>query len=313
MILALDIGGTAVKLGLVDQAGTVHARSTADVCFDGYRTPVFDTVLAAARRFLREMGTSVEGAAVSATGQIDTVRGTVIGTNGKIPGYEGTALKAGLEDALGVETWALNDANAAVLGECFTGRARGLRDVVMVTLGTGVGGGIVSGGRLLDGRLGIGGELGHFPLYAEGIPCACGLRGCYENYASVTALIRRCEEATGWLGLTGRMIFERAEEGDERIRQALDAWVQDVAAGICGLVHLLNPEMVLIGGGVSVQEDLLIRPLRDQVLRQVMPRFREGLRVERALLGNDAGLIGAVRFWLDCRERETLRNGDEAL
>ena len=299
MILALDIGGTAVKLGLVDRQGTIYQKAIADVAFDGYRTPIFTTVVSAARRFLVENAVKPEGIAVSATGQVETETGVVIGTNGKIPNYEGTRLKEGLEEAFGVTACALNDANAAVLGECFTGRAQGLKNVVMVTLGTGVGGGVVVDGKILGGQRGIAGELGHFPLYADGISCACGLRGCYENYASTAALIRRCEEKTGQIGLTGMTVFERAEAADQDVLTVLHEWIRDIAAGLCGLVHLFNPEMVLIGGGVSAQEELLIRPLREEVFTRTMPRFREHLRLEKASLGNDAGLVGAVRFWLD--------------
>ena len=305
MILAVDIGGTAVKFGLVDREGTIHRKASADVAFDGYRTPIFTTVVTAARRFLEQEQVQPEGIAVSATGQVDTETGTVIGTNGKIPNYEGTRLKAGMEEAFETETWALNDANAAVLGECFTGRARGLKNVLLVTLGTGVGGGVVVNGKILEGRWGIAGELGHFPLYADGLPCTCGLQGCYENYASTTALIRRCEERTGQSGLNGRMIFERAASGEKDYCAVLDEWIRDIAAGICGLVHIFNPEMVLIGGGVSAQKELLIQPLRKEVLSRIMPRFRENLRVERASLGNDAGLVGAVRYWLDRKETGT--------
>ena len=305
MILAVDIGGTAVKFGLVNREGTIHRKASADVAFDGYRTPIFTTVVTAARRFLEQEQVQPEGIAVSATGQVDTETGIVIGTNGKIPNYEGTRLKAGMEEAFGAETWALNDANAAVLGECFTGRARGLKNVLMVTLGTGVGGGVVVNGKILEGRWGIAGELGHFPLYADGLPCTCGLQGCYENYASTTALIRRCEERTGQSGLNGRMIFERAASGEKDYCAVLDEWIRDIAAGICGLVHIFNPEMVLIGGGVSAQKELLIQPLRKEVLSRIMPRFRENLRVERASLGNDAGLVGAVRYWLDRKETGT--------
>ncbi len=302
MILALDIGGTAVKLALADRKGNLYQKTSADVAFDGYRTPIFVTVREAARRFLGEC--HPEGIAVSATGQVETETGVIIGTNGKIPNYEGTRLKAGLEEAFGAETWVLNDANAAVLGECFTGKAQGLKNVLMVTLGTGVGGGVVVDGKILEGRRGIAGELGHFPLYADGLPCPCGLRGCFENYASTTALIRKCTEKTGLDRLDGRTIFEKAEAGDEIFLDVLHAWIRDIAAGISGLVHIFNPEMVLLGGGVSAQEDLLIRPLREEVLSHTMPRFRENLRVERASLGNDAGMAGAVRYWLDRKEQK---------
>lgn len=303
MILSIDIGGTAVKLGLVDRQGVIHARCEASVCYDGYETPILTTVIREAQAFLAREGVQVEGAGVSATGQVDDRQGAVIGTNGKIPHYEGAQLKRGLEAALGVPVFALNDANAAALGECFAGRARGVSNVLMITLGTGVGGGIVLGGKIFGGTRGIAGELGHFTLYQDGVPCPCGKRGCFESYAATTALVRRAKEATGEPSLDGRSIFARAGAGDAVMLSVLDAWIDDIAAGISGLVHIFNPEMVLIGGGVSAQEELLIAPLRERVLAQVMPRFAEGLRIEAATLSNDAGLIGAAKFYMDCAQQ----------
>lgn len=299
MILSIDIGGTAVKLGLVDRQGAIHARHEASVCFDGYATPILTTVIREAQAFLAREQAQIEGVGVSATGQVDDRQGVVIGTNGKIPHYEGAQLKRDLEAALGVPVYALNDANAAALGECFTGRARGMDNVLMITLGTGVGGGIVLGGRIFGGTRGIAGELGHFTLYQDGIPCPCGKRGCFESYAATTALVRRAQEATSETALDGRAIFARTAAGDPVIRAALNGWIDDIAAGISGLVHIFNPQMVLIGGGVSAQEELLIAPLRQRVLSLVMPRFTEGLRIEAATLSNDAGLIGAAKFYMD--------------
>jgi len=172
--------------------------------------------------------------------------------------------------------------------------------VLMITLGTGVGGGIVIGGKIFGGTRGIAGELGHFTLYQDGVPCPCGKKGCYESYAATTALVRRAKEATGEAELNGRIIFERAHRGDSVMLGVLDSWIDDIAAGITGLVHIFNPQMVLIGGGVSAQEELLIRPLREKVLATAMPRFGEGLQVESATLANDAGLIGAAKFFMDC-------------
>ena len=116
-----------------------------------------------------------------------------------------------------------------------------------------------------------------------------------EEYASTTALIARAERQTGRTGWNGRMIFEGAAQGDPLLRLALDGWLDDVAAGVTGLVHIFNPELVLIGGGVSAQEELLLNPLRARVLAGVMPRFAEGLHIERAMLGNNAGMIGAAK------------------
>ena len=300
MILSIDIGGTAVKMGLVDHAGAIHARHEASVCFDHYQTPILTTVIREAQAFLARESAQIEGIGVSATGQVDDRAGAVIGTNGKIPHYEGAQIKRDMEAAFGVPVFALNDANAAALGECFAGRAKGVQNVLMVTLGTGVGGGIVLGGKIFGGTRGIAGELGHFTLYQNGPRCPCGKRGCFESYAATTALVRRAKEATGEADMNGRIVFSRAADGDQAMLAVLSAWIDDIAAGISGLVHIFNPQMVLIGGGVSAQEALLIAPLRERVLRSVMPRFAECLQLEAATLGNDAGMIGAARFYLDC-------------
>ena len=304
MILSIDIGGTAVKMGLVDHEGAIHARHEASVCFDHYQTPILTTVIREAQAFLARESAQIEGIGVSATGQVDDRAGAVIGTNGKIPHYEGSQIKRDMEAAFGVPVFALNDANAAALGECFAGRAKGVQNVLMVTLGTGVGGGIVLGGKIFGGTRGIAGELGHFTLYQDGPRCPCGKRGCFESYAATTALVRRAKEATGEADMNGRIVFSRAADGDQAMLAVLSAWIDDIAAGISGLVHIFNPQMVLIGGGVSAQEALLIAPLRERVLRSVMPRFAECLQLEAATLGNDAGMIGAARFYLDCVRQE---------
>jgi len=299
MILGIDIGGTAVKMGLLDREGNIHARHEASVCFDNYKTPILTTVVREAEKFTSASGETIEGIGVSATGQVDVRTGVVIGTDGKIPGYEGSPVKQTLEEAFDVPAWVLNDANAAVLGECAAGAGKGVDNVIMVTLGTGVGGGVVSDGKLLNGGRGIAGEIGHFTLYQNGPVCTCGKRGCYENYASSRALVKACIDATGRADLDGRMIFEAAEQRKQPYCDVLDRWLDDVAAGITGLVHIFNPGLVLVGGGVSTQEKLLIEPLRRRVLTGVMPRFSEGLRLERAALGNDAGMIGAVNYCLE--------------
>ena len=302
MILCADIGGTSVKLGLCDQNGTLHATAEASVSFDNYQTPIIDTVIAASRAFLAEHACALSGIGVSATGQVDSRLGAVIGTNGKIANYEGTNIKARMEEAFSVPCEVLNDANAALLGEVFCGGAQDAQNVVMLTLGTGVGGGVLVEGRLLTGHRGIAGEMGHFTLYQNGIPCPCGKKGCYESYASTTALLRAAEEATGESGLNGRILFERVQHGDKTLSAVLDHWLDDVAAGITGLLHMFNPELILIGGGVSRQEELLLQPLRRRVLAGAMARFTEDLRIERAQLGNDAGLLGAAKFYLDIHQ-----------
>lgn len=298
-LLTIDIGGTSAKMALMDEQGVISQRTEIPTCVNNYEVPILDLVKEGAKAFLAETKTTIQGIGVSAAGQIDTDKGIVAGTNGRIPHYEGSEIKKEMEALFGVPCWVLNDANAAALGECFTGRARGHKNVLMATLGTGVGGGIVINGQVFGGTRGFAGEIGHFTLYQDGIPCPCGKIGCFEMYASTLALVRKAGEVTGESDLNGRIIFDRAGKGDQTMLKVLDAWMDDIAAGLGGLVHIFDPEMILIGGGVSTQEELLMKPLRRKIIAGVMPRYGEGLQIETATLGNDAGCIGAGKFWLD--------------
>lgn len=301
--LGVDIGGTAVKLGLVDENGRVLRRAERNVSFDGYKTPILDTVQRAIRDFLAEDAPELAGIGVSATGQIDSRRGVVAGTCGNFPGWIGVAIKGTLERAFGLPVTVANDANCMLLGEVWAGAARGYTDVVGVTLGTGVGGGILTGGRLLEGARGLGGELGHFRLHAlDGVACTCGAIGCYERYAATTALVRGAQRM-GLDAPDGRTIFEAAAAGDARTQAVLNHWINEIAQGLAGLVHIFNPQLILIGGGVSAQQALLIDPLAEKVRASIMPAFAEGLEVKAAALQNDAGLVGAVYYFRKMHER----------
>lgn len=295
--LGVDIGGTAVKLGLVDDTGRVLRRAERSVSFDGYKTPILDTVQAAIRDFLGSHDVpKLEGIGVSATGQIDS-RGVVAGTCGNFPGWIGVDIKGTLEREFGLPVTVANDANCMVLGEVWVGAAKGYTDVIGVTLGTGVGGGIITGGRLLEGARGLGGELGHFRLHAlDGVACTCGAIGCYERYAATTALVRGAQKM-GLDAPDGRAIFEAAAAGNARTLAVLNDWISEIAQGLAGLVHIFNPQLILIGGGVSAQQELLIDPLAAQVCKSVMPAFTEGLEIKAAALQNDAGLVGAVYYF----------------
>ena len=302
--LGVDIGGTAVKLGLVDETGRVLRRAERSVSFDGYKTPILDTVQRAIRDFLAEDAPELAGIGVSATGQIDSRRGVVAGTCGNFPGWIGVAIKDTLERAFGLPVTVANDANCMLLGEVWAGTARGYTDVVGVTLGTGVGGGILTGGRLLEGARGLGGELGHYRTHAlDGVDCTCGAKGCWERYAATTALVRAAQEKNpDWKD--GRAIFAAAEAGSETVLALLDHWTDEIAQGLAGMVHIFNPQLILIGGGVSAQQKLLIEPIAAKVKASVMPAFAEGLEVRAAQLHNDAGMVGAVYYFRQTMEKE---------
>ena len=209
--------------------------------------------------------------------------------------------EAELEKTFGLPVTVANDANCMTLGEVWVGGAKGYTDVIGVTLGTGVGGGILTGGRLLEGARGLGGELGHFRTHAlNGVFCTCGASGCWERYAATTALVRGAQPRNPkWKD--GRAIFESAHAGDPTILALLDDWTDEIAQGLAGMVHIFNPQLILIGGGVSAQQELLIDPVAKKVRASVMPAFAEGLEIRAAQLHNDAGMVGAVYYFRQSR------------
>lgn len=296
--LGIDIGGTAVKLGLVDETGTVLDRAERSVSFDSYRTPILDTVQAAAADFTAGRRETLCGIGVSATGQIDSRRGIVAGTCGSLPGWVGAPIRDRLEADYHLPVTVANDANCMCLGEVWVGAARGCTDVIGITIGTGIGGGILTGGRLLEGTRGLGGEMGHYRTHAlDGVPCTCGAKGCWERYASTTALVRAAKAMDPTL-VDGRTIFAAAQAGRCDVLDLLDHWMDEIAQGLAGMVHIFNPQRILVGGGVSAQNTLLIQPLERKVKAAVMPAFAEGLTLTAAALQNDAGLVGAVYYLL---------------
>jgi glucokinase len=302
--LGIDVGGTSCKLGLITPSGSIIASKEYSVSFDHYQTPILETVLRSAELFLGENESLVPelaGIGISATGQINVHSGTVVGTAGHLPNYLGSAFKEEFEQRYHLPVHVINDANSVAVAEQWLGRAKGYRHAIILTLGTGVGGGVIVDSHILNGQIGIAGELGHISIKKDGPLCTCGNHGCFENYASTTALLRLVREhysethlAVAPEEINGKIIFAEAAAGNEVIRKLLDQWISDIACGIVNLVHIFNPQIVVIGGGVSSQEELLIQPLREKVFAQVMPRFRDALQLEAASLKNDAGMIGAI-------------------
>lgn len=303
--LGVDIGGTAVKIGLATGEGKILCKQTYDVAFDGYKTPILETVLKSASAFLQSQQTDascLKAIGVSATGQINTRTGTVVGSAGHIENYLGAEIAKGFEGLFGRPVTVLNDANSVALAEHWIGGAKGCSDVLVVTIGTGVGGGVITSGQLLGGKIGIAGELGHFMINNDGAACSCGNRGCYELYASMSALVRQVRAQLSDLPysataeeVNGKQIFAWFWAGDAQIVEIVDRWIGYIADGLIGLTHIFNPEIILLGGGVSNEGEAFLRLVRGKVFAGLMPRFAQDLRLEAATLGNDAGLIGAVR------------------
>ena len=298
--IGVDIGGTSIKLGIVSSDGEVLARKESIYTDNNDGKSVMQSIVDSIRELLEEQKRNISdfsGIGVCAAGCINSNTGSVMKNGGNVPGWSHTEVCSILRDEFGLPCSLANDANCAVLGEFWKGAAQGAMNVVGITIGTGVGGGVITNGRLLEGAHGYAGELGHFPTHAGGKKCLCGLRGCYERYASTSALIRKAVTEDPDLK-SGRVLFSAAESGDKHALALLDEWIEEIAYGIAGLVHVFDPQLVLIGGGVSAQEKLLIDPLRKKVLSMIMPDFADELEFRRAELGNDAGMIGAVYYLL---------------
>ena len=313
--LAADIGGTAVKCGLISEEGHVLLKTEAPVDFDQYQTPILESALRTAEKLLREAcgGDAAEntsapelakrleigGIGICAKGMIDKTNGVVAGSGGHLPGYVGSRFKEAFEERFALETRVINDANSAAVAEMWTGRAAGCRNAVVVTIGTGIGGGIIADGRILEGGRGFAGEIGHMTIQKDGPLSSCGNPGTFEDYASTGALRRRVCEALTAAGkktenISGREIFALAEEGDKLIRSVIREWISDIAVGLVNLVYVFDPEIIVIGGGVSHQKKWLLDPLRETVKERLLPLYAERFRLEPAVHENDAGMIGAV-------------------
>lgn len=305
--LGIDIGGTAVKMGIVDETGSLLISGEAPVAFDHYDTPILQTVLKESEIFLNKNNIRPDdlyGIGISATGQIDAKNGIVAGSGGNIRNWEGSNLKDAFMKKYHLPVTVINDANCVALGEKWTGSAKNAKDVIVLTIGTGLGGGIIVNDQILLGHSGFGGEIGHFSIHKEGAACTCNNKGCFEQYASMTALVNsvikyyetKDPEHISTYPINGKSIFDSVKKGNEVITRIVDAWIHDISAGIVSLVHIFNPELIIIGGGVSVQEELFIAKLRNEVMENVMPNFRTNLDLRAAMLGNNAGIIGAVYY-----------------
>jgi len=281
-ILTLDVGGTAIKSALIDEQGTLiqerETQSGADI----------EAMIRAMTEVAQSYG-AYSAVGVSMTGQVDGRTGHVVFCSDQEEGWTGTPVAQRLQARLNCPVVIENDANAAALGEARFGAGQGVRDFLCVTLGTGIGGGLILDGRLYTGSRGIAGEIGHMPIHAGGERCRCGLRGCYEHYASTTALVRAARAVDPALE-NGRMVFER-REGDERLQAVVDRWIEEIAYGLVALMHTLNPARIALGGGVMGQAYILER-LRTLVPRQLMLHYRS-VELVRAQLGYRAGLYGA--------------------
>ncbi len=305
----VDVGGTNIKIGLVDIKGAIIADNSIKTDKNKDYKGILEDIVADLRLLCEKAGVDyhdIGGIGLGVPGVVDSRTGTV--SYSANLGWRDVPLVHGLEVASGIRTEAANDANCAAWGEYKFGSSRSMDNAILVTLGTGVGSGIIIDGKLFDGVASAGGEAGHMIIVKDGKQCNCGLKGCWERYASATALIEQTEEAMKKYPdsllhdvvkengkVSGRTAFIAAERGDKAAREVVENYIDYIATGLINLGNIFHPNAIVIGGGVSNEGPALIEPLEEKVNSGLLAsEHNPKVRIIGASLGNKAGIIGAA-------------------
>ena len=292
--LGVDLGGTNIAVGVVDEDNRIVSRVSTPTALPRPADAIAASIAEACIKAIGEAGIEREDIVSVGVGTPGAVNSSGIVENDANLGFVNTPLRDMIYDLLKIKTFIGNDANCAALGEQVAGAGRGTKNFIMVTLGTGVGGGIVMDGKLLTGVNGAAGEIGHMVIDYEGIPCQCGRIGCFEQYASASALARFALERN--LDVKGaRDVFDLAQTGNLIAAEVLDSYFDYLSTGIANLINIFQPEMIAIGGGIAEQGESLLEPLMKKVEDKRYTKYSKNQTVITvATLGNNAGIIGAA-------------------
>lgn len=308
--IGIDLGGTNIVAGVVNEAYEIVAKASCKTACPRSAQEIMDDMARVTLEAVGKAGinlTEAEWIGVGSPGVVDSEEGVVIYAN-NLKFYD-IPMREELENRLGRRVYIGNDANAAAYGEFMAGAAKGTKSAVAVTLGTGVGGGVIIDSKIYTGFNFAGAELGHMALVAGGRPCTCGRKGCFEAYASATALIDFTKEAMQahpeskmWelcggdiTQVSGRTAFDGMRAGDPAAKAVTDMYIGYFAEGIMSIINIFQPEIVCVGGGISKEGDLLLDPVRKLQEAEGYSRFcRKSTKIVTATLGNDAGVIGAA-------------------
>lgn len=307
MRIGIDLGGMSIKAGLVDDDYNIVYKQTAPTVITEGSERLCADIAELVMQVAAKSSEKVESIGIGVPGDVDKVTGRVIYCN-NIP-LADVDLAGELEKKTGIPTFINNDANVAALGEVLAGAAREFSDAVMVTIGTGVGCGIVMNNKIYLGCNGAAGELGHHIIEVDGLACSCGRRGCFELYASATALIRMTREemqknkaskmweiAGDLDGANGKTAFDAYRAGDESGILVVNKFIKYLAAGLVNTVNIFQPEALILGGGISKEGEFLTNLLSPIIERERYSRGKIQTKLLIAELGNDAGIIGASQL-----------------
>ncbi|NLL70768.1 MAG: ROK family protein [Epulopiscium sp.] len=297
-VIVLDIGGTSIKYGIISEKGNVlfHDETPTEAKKGG--AYLMGKVEELVSSLLQKEPTAV-GIGISTAGQVDPITGIITFANENLPGWTGMPVKTNLENRFHLPAFVENDVNAAALGELWMGAGKGVKNMLCLTVGTGVGGAIIINGQVYHGATGSAGEFGHLLIKKDGLLCNCGQKGCFEQYASTGAMVRyvkkRYEEQgiDSFDAVNGKWIFQQAAEGDKICQEGIDYMIDHLASGIATLVHIFNPSLIVIGGGISGQGKPLLERIQQKVEEYIMPSYGPPLTLTFATCGNQAGMLGA--------------------
>ncbi|MGN0688469.1 MAG: ROK family protein [Oscillospiraceae bacterium] len=308
--IGIDIGGTNIACGVVNENCEIIARSKVKTNIPRPYAEILADIKQAVRLACEDAQIHPCEAAAIGIGCPGTCNNGVVEYSNNL-GFDNVPLKNDIEAEFGVSTYLDNDANAAAFGEYIAGAAKGARNAVAITLGTGVGAGIIIDGRIYSGSNCAGGEIGHTVLVVDGRQCTCGRKGCFETYSSATGLIRTTNEAAakhpdsivaGLIRADGRTsartAYNALKQGCPVGKEITDEYVKYLAAGIANTINIFQPDILCIGGGVCNEGDTLLVPLRKAVAEQVYTKnSAKNTEIAVCSLGNDAGIIGAALLY----------------
>ncbi|MCL4577136.1 ROK family protein [Fusobacterium nucleatum] len=284
-ILAIDIGGTMIKYGLVSSDGEILSTDKIETEAEKGLENILNKI---DNIFKRYKENNPVGIAVSGTGQINGIIGKVIGGNPIIPNWIGTNLVKILEEKYNLPAVLENDVNCVAFGEKWIGAGKNLKNFICLTIGTGIGGGIILNNQLFRGENFVAGEFGHILIK----------KGEFEQFASTTALIRLVKERTGKT-LNGKEIFDLEKKEIVEYQEVVSEWIENLTDGLSSIVYCFNPANIILGGGVIGQGEALINRIKNSLFKKIGPQFKEKLNIIQAKLGNNAGMIGASYLLLE--------------
>jgi len=292
--IGLDLGGTNLRAAAIDRAGHILDRRSAATDSTAGREAMLGHMANAITELRESCGRGdLAGIGIGVPGFILLKQGIIRNSNNLVC-LEDFPIRDEIERRLSARVILENDANAAALGEKWMGAGRDVEDLVLLTLGTGIGGGIISGGKVLQGYLGMAGELGHVTVVPNGNPCGCGNQGCLEKHASATAVTAMANLLRLGENLTARQVYDLALSGNEKASRIFIAMGQALGVALATLVNTFNFPLYLLSGGVLAAWDLFAPPMLDEVRRRSFTFRTTATRIEKATLGNEAGLFGAA-------------------